>query len=81
MKPEKAMRIYAFLLFFGASTLFIAFCAKDSLTNPFVWIGVLIFLFAFWFRFQFVRCPHCGSKMKYIRQLPEFCPDCGKKLN
>ena len=49
MKPEKAMRIYAFLLFFGASTLFIAFCAKDSLTNPFVWIGVLIFLFAFCF--------------------------------
>ena len=80
MKPDQAMRLYALLLFAGASTIFLAFCMNDSLTNPFVWIGVGIDLAAFWIRCHFVRCPHCKSRMKHIRQLPECCPDCGKKL-
>jgi len=80
MKPNQAMRIYALLLFAGACTIFLAFCLNDSLTNPFVWIGLGTYLVAFWIRYHYVRCPYCGSRMKYIRQLPQCCPDCGKEL-
>ena len=80
MKPDQAMRLYALMLFTGACTIFFAFCLNDSLANPFVWIGLGIDLAAFWIRYRYVRCPHCNSRMKYIRQLPERCPDCGKEL-
>ena len=80
MRPDKAMRIYSLLLFTGACIIFFAFCLNDSLQNPFVWIGLVTYPAAFWIRYLYVRCPHCGSKMKYIRQLPEHCPDCGKEL-
>ena len=28
----------------------------------------------------FVRCPHCGHLFNYRAAIPNFCPECGKKL-
>lgn len=80
MNLDTWMRIYGLLLFAGFCTVSLSLCADDSVTNPFVWIGIAIYAAAFWIRYRYVRCPHCGSRMKYIRQLPDFCPDCGERL-
>ena len=80
MSLEKRVRIYVLLLIIGACIIFVAASIDDSATNPFLWIGLAVYLVAFWYRYRYIRCPHCGSKMKYIRQLPERCPDCGNEL-
>lgn len=80
MDLEKRMRIYYMFLFAGFCIIFISASIDASLSNPFLWIGLAVYLVAEFWRFRYVRCPHCGSRMTYIRQLPECCPDCGKKL-
>lgn len=77
---ESHMHIHFLLLFLGAAVEFVAVSADDSLKNPWTWIGFGLILFAVWYRSHYVRCPHCGSKMKYIRTIPNNCPDCGEKL-
>lgn len=36
-------------------------------------------VFAF-FRFRYLRCPHCGGSWRALR-IPHFCPNCGHSLN
>lgn len=80
MSLEKRMRICILLYCIGFCVLFTAICVDDSLSNPFLWIGLIFYLLGFWYRYRYIRCPNCGSRMKYIRQLPENCPDCGETL-
>lgn len=74
-------QIHTLLLFCG---LFITgFGAKISEfghLHPVAWIGILIIAVGMLWRFLFIKCPHCGSKLYSVRELPEYCPDCGKKL-
>ena len=44
------------------------------------WIGILIIALGMLWRFLFIKCPHCGSKLYSVREFPEYCPDCGEKL-
>ncbi len=44
------------------------------------WIGIVLIALAMLWRFLFIKCPHCGSKLYSVRELPEYCPDCGEKL-
>ncbi|MBQ7001010.1 MAG: hypothetical protein IJN67_08215 [Oscillospiraceae bacterium] len=44
------------------------------------WIGILLIVLSMLWRFLFIKCPHCGSKLYSVRELPEYCPDCGEKL-
>jgi len=44
------------------------------------WIGILLIALSMLWRFLFIKCPHCGSKLYSVRELPEYCPDCGEKL-
>ena len=81
MPLEKRMRIYVLLLVIASCIIFVAAGINDAVSNPFLWIGLAVYLIAFWYRHRYIRCPHCGSRMKYIRQLPEYCPDCGKELS
>lgn len=42
--------------------------------------GVAVAAMAVVYRFQKVRCPHCGSHMTAAKGKPKRCPDCGGKL-
>lgn len=44
------------------------------------WIGIVLIAAAMLWRFLFIKCPHCGSKLYSVRELPDYCPDCGEKL-
>ena len=44
------------------------------------WIGIALIAAAMLWRFLFIKCPHCGSKLFSVQELPEYCPDCGEKL-
>ena len=46
-----------------------------------VWIGILIVALGICWCFSFVKCPHCGSGLYYMRHIPKYCPDCGEKLS
>ena len=48
--------------------------------HPVAWIGIVFIALAMLWRFLFIKCPHCGSKLYSVRELPEYCPDCGEKL-
>lgn len=48
--------------------------------HPVAWIGIVLIAAAMLWRFLFIKCPHCGSKLYSVRELPEYCPDCGEKL-
>lgn len=46
-----------------------------------LWIGVAAFLSSFLYRLIFVRCPHCHDRWTGMSWLPEYCPNCGKKVD
>lgn len=48
--------------------------------HPVAWIGIVLIAAAMLWRFLFIKCPHCGSKLYSVRELPDYCPDCGEKL-
>mgnify|MGYP003291675564 FL=1 len=48
--------------------------------HPVAWIGIVLIALAMLWRFLFIKCPHCGSKLYSVRELPDYCPDCGEKL-
>ena len=49
--------------------------------DSFVWIGILIVALGICWCFSFVKCPHCGSGLYYMRHIPKYCPNCGEKLS
>lgn len=51
-----------------------------SVKMPLLTIGVAMVVAALVYRFKHIKCPHCGSNLAGARTLPEFCPDCGGKL-
>ena len=48
--------------------------------HPVAWIGIVLIAVAMLWRFLFIKCPHCGSKLYSVRSLPQHCPGCGGKL-
>ena len=48
--------------------------------HPVLWLGLGMIIAGILWRVFFVKCPHCGSKLYNVRELPEYCPDCGEKL-
>ena len=76
------VKIYSFIIVFGMLTLYVG-CRLSETGNlhPIVWIGFLITMLGVSWCISFVKCPYCGSGLYYIRQIPNYCPDCGKKLN
>ena len=44
------------------------------------WLGIAILGISLLWRIIFIKCPHCGSGLYNTRELPEYCPDCGKPL-
>ena len=48
--------------------------------HPLVWIVILIVALGIFWCFSFVKCPHCRSRLFYMRHIPKYCPDCGENL-
>jgi len=46
-----------------------------------LWVGIAILVAGMLYRLLFVRCPHCGDRFIGLRTFPEFCPQCGKKMD
>ena len=56
------------------------FSSEQGSLNFVVWFGIVILGISLLWRVWFVKCPHCGSGLYNTRELPDYCPDCGKKL-
>ena len=55
---------------------------SDPLHVHFIlWMGVAVLGASMLYRVLFVRCPHCGDRFIGLRTFPEFCPQCGKKMD
>lgn len=59
---------------------------QNGLEMKLVPILLAVFLVGVGYAYQvlFVRCSHCGDKLKGLKnklKLPERCPECGKRLN
>jgi len=54
--------------------------SEQGSLNVVAWLGIAILGISLLWRFLFIKCPHCGSGLYNARELPEYCPDCGKKL-
>ena len=48
--------------------------------HPVAWIGIGIIALSMLWRFVFIKCPNCGSRLYSVQSLPQHCPDCGEKL-
>ena len=62
----------------------------DILENGYVmkWgpvlLAVALVAIGYTYQLLFVRCPHCGDKLKGLKnktKLPERCPNCNKRLD
>ena len=75
------VKIYSYLEVIGA-IIFVIGCRMSEIGNihSVAKIGFLIIILGVSWCIFFVRCPHCGSGLYLIRQIPNYCPDCGKKL-
>ena len=75
------VRIHTILFWLGVAIVVVGgIFSKPLQPHWLMWVGVAVFLFSFVYRLLKVRCPHCGSSLLSCRVLPEYCPDCGKKL-
>ena len=75
-------KIHTFLLLAGLIVAGIgAKISEFGSLHPVAWVGILMVAAGMLWRFLFIKCPHCGSKLYNVRSLPEYCPDCGGKLN
>lgn len=82
LKLKAHVKIYSFLEVIGA-IVFATGCwlSEFGYIHPVVWIGFLLILLGILWCFVFVKCPHCGSGLYYMRHIPAYCPDCGKQLD
>ena len=46
-----------------------------------LWLGLGIVIAGILWRVFFIKCPYCGSGLYSVQSFPEYCPDCGKKLD
>lgn len=78
---ETHVKIHTVLLLGGLIVTSIgAKISEFGSLHPVAWIGIVLIALAMLWRFLFIKCPHCGSKLYSVRELPEYCPDCGEKL-
>ena len=75
------VRIHTILFWAGVAIVVVGgILSKPLQPHWLLWVGVAVFLSSFVYRLLIIRCPHCGSSLLSCRVLPEYCPDCGKKL-
>ena len=76
------VKIYSFIEIVGI-LIFLLGTWRSEFGNvhPLVWIGILIVALGIFWCFRFVKCPHCGSGLYYMRHIPKYCPECGEKLS
>ena len=43
-------------------------------------LGLILLIGGILWHILLVRCPHCGRHMNPRAGIPNFCPECGKKL-
>ena len=63
-----------FVAVFGAA-LNAAFCKAALIGSVVVVIADVIFAYGFY------RCPYCGAVLNWRGKEPQYCPDCGEKLD
>lgn len=74
-------RIMQNLIFTG----FIIMIIPALISMSGLWTGILMSLgfcvmaAACVYQHKYYKCPHCGSRLN-VRGVPNYCPDCGKKL-
>ena len=47
-------------------------------------VSIALVVIGYLFQLLFVRCPHCGDKLKGLKnkmKLPERCPNCNERLD
>jgi len=82
---EKTLRshyiIIRHLFFIG---IFVMLSTVFFVTNRFFWIpfvlGYLLMVSGALYQHKYFKCPHCGAKLTTRMKMPNFCPNCGKKL-
>ena len=76
--PPQTHKAISFLSILGAAVIGWIFAQFDvdfaMILCLIVMIGGIVWYIAF------VRCPHCGSMLNWRAVVPNFCPECGKKL-
>lgn len=70
---------WLFLIGFGIMLL-PALIQSDLWTWILMFSGLGIMVAGVLYSGKYFRCPHCGSKLDPRRKVPNYCPDCGKKL-
>ena len=76
------VKIYSCIEIIGILICLIGtWCSEFENVHPLVWIGSLIVALGIFWCFRFVKCPHCGSGLYYMRHIPKYCPECGEKLS
>ena len=74
-------RIHTILFWLGVAIVVVGgICSAPLQPHWLMWVGGAVFLSSFVYRLLKIRCPYCGSSLISCRVLPEYCPDCGKKL-
>ena len=55
-------------------------CQFSDYVNIITILSLIAMIGSFVWYFVFVRCPHCGHLFNPRAAIPNFCPECGKKL-
>ncbi len=61
----------------------IAFCVVTviwSVLWPINFLGLAVLFVGFFQAFIFYRCPHCDKSLDFRGKMPQYCPECGHKL-
>ena len=84
MEKQKTLKehhdMLQFLLLIGVGSILFSQVASGIGFWILFIIGLVVSVAALFYRNQYYKCPHCSMKLNPLHKLPEFCPECGKKL-
>ena len=43
-------------------------------------LGTLVMISGVMYAARYFKCPHCGTRLDARMKAPNYCPECGKKL-
>ncbi len=79
MSFRKAVRLQKILTYIAVGLLFIALIFYFTYEIKFILaiVALVLFLASFVISYVFVRCPHCGRKLRTVFfVIPQACPRC-----